>query len=57
LFENRVLRKVFLLKWDDKMGGWKEVHKEELRDLLPGVISMIMLWMMRWEVHIVGTRD
>jgi hypothetical protein len=25
-FENRVLRKIFGLKWEDRRGGWGELH-------------------------------
>jgi hypothetical protein len=33
IFENRVLNRIFGLKMDDVTGGWRKLHKEELRDL------------------------
>jgi hypothetical protein len=43
VFENRVLRRIFGLKRDEVMGGWRKLHNEELRDLysLPSVLRMI----------------
>jgi hypothetical protein len=33
VFENRVLRKIFGPKRDEGMGGWNNLHNEELHDL------------------------
>ena len=33
MFENRVLRGVFGLKWDEVTGGWRKLHNKELNDL------------------------
>jgi hypothetical protein len=33
VFENRVLRKIFGLKKDEKMGGWRKLYNEELHSL------------------------
>jgi hypothetical protein len=33
VFENRVLRKIFELKKDEKMGGWRKLHNDELHSL------------------------
>jgi hypothetical protein len=33
VFENRVLRRIFGLKRDEMMGGWRKLHNEELRNL------------------------
>jgi hypothetical protein len=43
VFENRVLRKIFGPKRDEVMGGWINLHNEELRDLYssPSIIRMI----------------
>jgi hypothetical protein len=30
VFENRMLRRIFEQKRDEVMGGWREVHNEEL---------------------------
>jgi hypothetical protein len=43
MFENRVLRRMFGLKRDEAMGGWRKLHNEELRNLysLPSISRMI----------------
>jgi len=33
VYENRVLRKLFALKWDEVTGEWRKLHNEELNDL------------------------
>jgi hypothetical protein len=33
LFENRVLRTIFIPKRDEIMGGWRKLRNEELHDL------------------------
>jgi hypothetical protein len=33
VFENRVLRRIFRAKKDEKIGGWKELRNEELHNL------------------------
>jgi hypothetical protein len=33
VFENRVLRRIFGLKRDELMGGWRKLHNEELHNL------------------------
>jgi hypothetical protein len=35
VFENRVERRIFSLKRDEVMGGWRALHNEELNDLYP----------------------
>jgi hypothetical protein len=54
LFENRVLRKIFGLKRDEVMGGWRKVHNYELHNLhsLPCIIRMIKPRNMKWEGHV-----
>jgi hypothetical protein len=32
-FENRVLRRIFEPRGDKRTGGWRGLHKEELRNL------------------------
>jgi hypothetical protein len=43
VFENRVLRRIFGLKRDEVMGGWRKLHDRELHDLYssPSIIRMI----------------
>jgi hypothetical protein len=49
VYENRELMRVFGLKRDEMVGGWRKLHNEELHNLysLPNVIRMIQL-RMRW---------
>jgi hypothetical protein len=43
VFKNRVLRRIFRLKRDEVMGGWRKLQSEELHNLysLPNIIEMI----------------
>jgi hypothetical protein len=49
LFENRVLRRIFGLKRDEVMRGWRKLHNEELHNLYssPSIIRIIKP-RMRW---------
>ena len=33
VFENRVLRRIFGLKWDEVTREWRKLHNEELNDM------------------------
>jgi hypothetical protein len=50
VFENKVLRRIFGMKRDEVMGGWRNLNHEELHDLYssPVIIRMIKLRRMRW---------
>jgi hypothetical protein len=43
MFENRVLRRMFVLKRDEVMGGWRKLHNEELHNFYssPNIITII----------------
>jgi hypothetical protein len=43
MFENRVLRRIFVPLRDEVTGEWRKLHNEELRDLcsLPRIIRII----------------
>jgi hypothetical protein len=43
VFENRVLRRIFVLKRGEVTGGWRKLQNEELRDLnsSPSIIRII----------------
>jgi hypothetical protein len=43
VFENRVLRRIFGLRGDEVIGGWRKLHNEELQNLYssPSIIRMV----------------
>jgi hypothetical protein len=43
VFENSVLRRIFVLKKVEVTGGWRKLHNEELRDLYspPSIVRMM----------------
>jgi hypothetical protein len=48
VYQNRVLKEISRLKKDEIMGGWRELHNEELHNLYfsPNIIRMILSRMM-----------
>jgi hypothetical protein len=49
VFENRVLWRIFGMKMDEVMGGWRKLHNRELDDLNSSLsIRIIMSRRMRW---------
>jgi hypothetical protein len=50
VFENRVLRRIFVPKTDEVTGEWKKLHNKELHNLYssPDIIKQIKLRQMRW---------
>jgi hypothetical protein len=54
VFENRVLRRIFGLKRDEVIGGWRKLHSEELHNLysLRNIIRIIKERSMRWTGHV-----
>jgi hypothetical protein len=54
VFDNRVLKRIFGLKRDEVIGGWRKLHNEQLYNLssLQNVIGMIKSRMMRWAGHL-----
>jgi hypothetical protein len=54
VFENRMLRRIFGLKRDEVMGGWRKLHNGELQNLyyLPNLIRVIKSRRMRWVGHV-----
>jgi len=49
VFENRVLKRIFLPKRDKMTGEWRKLHKAEFNDLYssPSVVQVIKLRRMR----------
>jgi hypothetical protein len=54
VFENMVLRKIFGLKRDEVMRGWRTLHNEELYVFYssPSIIRIIKFRRMRWVGHV-----
>jgi hypothetical protein len=54
VFENRVLRRIFVLKRDEVTGEWRKFHNKELNDLYssPDVLRVIKWRRMRWAGHV-----
>ena len=59
MFENRVLRKVFVPRRGEVTGEWRKLHNEELYDLYcsPNSIRMIKPRRMRWAGHVARMRE
>ena len=58
MYENRVLRRIFVRKRDEVKGEWRKLHSEELNDLYssPSIFLVIKSRIMRWEGHAAGLR-
>jgi hypothetical protein len=54
VFENRVLRRIFVPKKDEMTGEWRKLHNKELHDLYssPSIIRIIKWRRMRWADHV-----
>jgi hypothetical protein len=54
VFGNTVLRKIFGLKREEEIGGWKKLHNEELHNLYssPSIIRVMKPRRMRWAGHV-----
>jgi hypothetical protein len=51
---NRVLRRIFGLKWDEMTGGWRKLHSKEFCTTYapPSTIRMIKARWMRWAGNV-----
>jgi hypothetical protein len=51
VFENRVLRRIFVPKRDEVKGEWRNIHNYELHDLYssPNIVQVIKWRRMKWE--------
>jgi hypothetical protein len=49
-----LLRRIFGLKRDEVIGGWRKLHNEELHNLYfsPNIIRQINSRKMRWAGHV-----
>jgi hypothetical protein len=54
MFENRVLRRIFLPKRDEVTGRWRNLRNEELRDMYssPIIIRIIKSRRMGWAGNV-----
>jgi hypothetical protein len=54
VFENRVLRRTFIPKWNEKGGWWRKLHNAELHNLFSSlnVVRMMKQSRMRWAGHV-----
>jgi hypothetical protein len=54
VFENRVLRRVFVSKRDEVTGESRKLHNEELSDLysFPSIVLVVKSRRMRWAGHV-----
>jgi hypothetical protein len=54
VFENRVVRSIFVPKRDEVTGGWRKLHNEELHGLYssPSIIRVIKARRIRWAGHV-----
>ena len=59
VLENRVLRRIFGLKWDEVTGEWRRLHNEELHYLCSSpIITWVIKLRRRWagQVACMGNR-
>ena len=54
VFENMVLRRIFVAKRDEVRGEWRKLHNEELNDLYcsPSIVRVIKSRRMRWAEYV-----
>jgi hypothetical protein len=54
VFENRVLRRVFGPKRDERTEEWRKLHNEELNDLYSStnIVRVVKSRRMRWAKHV-----
>ena len=54
VFENMVLRRIFVPRRDEVTGEWRRLHNEELSDLYssPNIVRVIKSRRMRWAEHV-----
>jgi hypothetical protein len=54
VFNNRVLRRIFVPKRDEVMGEWSKLHSEELHNLYSSsdIIRQVKSRRMRWAGHV-----
>jgi hypothetical protein len=55
VFENRVMKGIFVPKREEITGGYRKLHNEELRNLYasPNFLRVIKPRKMKWAGHVV----
>jgi len=56
VFENRMLKRIFVPKRDEVTGEWRKLHNEELNDLYssPHIVQVTKSRRIRWVEHVVN---
>jgi hypothetical protein len=56
VFEKRLLRRIFRLKRNEVVGGWRRLHNDWLHNLYssPSIIRMMKSRRMEWAGHVAG---
>jgi hypothetical protein len=59
VFEERVLRRIFVLRRDEVAGEWRKLHNKEFQILYSSknIIRQIESGRMRWKGHVVRMRE
>ena len=59
IFENRALRRLFVLKWEEETGKCRKQHSEEIKDLHcpTNSVRVIKLRTMKWARHVARMAD
>jgi len=59
VFENQVLRRIFVPKRDKVIGEWRKLHNDEPDDLYsaPSIVQVIKSRRMRWAGHVLCMRE
>jgi hypothetical protein len=54
MYENRVLRRIFVARRDEVTGEWRKLHNEEVHILYsyPNITTQIKSRRMRWAEHV-----
>jgi len=53
MYENRVLKRIFGPKRDERTREWRKLHNEELKDLYsPNIFRVIKSRKIRWAGHV-----
>ena len=54
MFENKVLRNIFVAKKEEITGEWRKLHNVELQELYssPNIISRLKSRRLRWAGHV-----